>query len=256
MKRINLFILLVALLCSSSTIAQDSGNMLKSNNEGWKGLRFSYDRTKAKVDVDGAFDYKFNGASVGYVHAFKLAKKVPLFMELGGTINFAKYKETEEQVIDMSDYGYSDMLTEAEASITQLGLKIPLNIVYCVKINDNVSIKPYTGFYVRVNLMAKEKAKLETTISNDLMNDIFYNLGSEAWAEFYSSLNFEEEVNCFDEDEIGREYVWNRAQVGWQIGASLDYKRINIGIGYALDFNEITEKTKCGIFSANIGVNF
>lgn len=75
MKRINLFILLVALLCSSSTIAQDSGNMLKSNNEGWKGLRFSYDRTKAKVDVDGAFDYKFNGASVGYVHAFKLAKK-------------------------------------------------------------------------------------------------------------------------------------------------------------------------------------
>lgn len=88
------------------------------------------------------------------------------------------------------------------------------------------------------------------------MNDIFYNLGSEAWAEFYSSLNFEEEVNCFDEDEIGREYVWNRAQVGWQIGASLDYKRINIGIGYALDFNEITEKTKCGIFSANIGVNF
>ena len=186
----------------------------------------------------------------------ELAKKVPLFMELGGTINFAKYKETEEQVIDMSDYGYSDVLTEAEASITQLGLKIPLNIVYCVKINDNVSIKPYTGFYVRVNLMAKEKAKLETTISNDLMNDIFYNLGSEAWAEFYSSLNFEEEVNCFDEDEIGREYVWNRAQVGWQIGASLDYKRINIGIGYALDFNEITEKTKCGIFSANIGVNF
>lgn len=256
MRKNYLFILLMSLVCSSTVFAQNPTNMGINESEGWKGLRFSYDRTKARVDIDGAYDYKFNGASVGYVHAFRLTKKVPLFMELAGSINFAKYKDTEELSIDMSSYGYSDISSEVVGTITQLGLKIPLNIVYCYKVNDKVSIKPYTGFYVRVNIVAKEKAKVETTIPREFMYDIITSLGSAAWSEFYSSLNFDEEVNCFDADEVGKENVWNRAQVGWQIGASLDYKKFNIGIGYALDFNEITEKSKCGIFSATLGVNF
>ena len=37
---------------------------------------------------------------------------------------------------------------------------------------------------------------------------------------------------------------------------NFDINKFNVGIGYALDFNEIAEKTKCGIFSARLGFNF
>ena len=45
-------------------------------------------------------------------------------------------------------------------------------------------------------------------------------------------------------------------QFGWQIGATLDISKFNVGIGYALDFNEITEKTKTSKFMVKLGYNF
>ncbi len=51
--------------------------------------------------------------------------------------------------------------------------------------------------------------------------------------------------NNYKEYDVG-EYAWNRVQGGWQIGATLDVRKFNIGIGYALDFNEITKKRSGG----------
>ena len=36
-------------------------------------------------------------------------------------------------------------------------MTIPVNVVYGVKINDMLTIKPYTGIYLKVNLMGKDK---------------------------------------------------------------------------------------------------
>lgn len=71
-----------------------------------------------------------------------------------------------------------------------------------------------------------------------------------------SDYEWDEEYNNFDEDEVGEAGKWNRVQGGWQIGATLDISKFNVGIGYAIDFNEIAEKARRGIFSARIGFNF
>lgn len=205
-----------------ASFAQNSSDVAS-----WKGVRFSYDHTFVNPDWEDAEDMDMNGFSIGYEQAFKVAKKLPLFIQTGAGINFARHKDSE------SDEGYS---TEDKTSL--LGLTIPVNVVYGVRLNDMLTLKPYTGFYVRVNLMGKNKVTTE-------------------WDDGYGDSGKEEEdANLFDKDEMGEDGVWNRCQFGWQIGAMLDISRFNVGIGYALDFNEISEKVKTGKFAVNVGYNF
>ena len=54
----------------------------------------------------------------------------------------------------------------------------------------------------------------------------------------------------------GDDDKWKRVQFGWQIGATLDINKFNVGIGYGIDFNEIADDARFGIFSARLGYNF
>ena len=93
--------------------------------------------------------------------------------------------------------------------------------------------------------MSKSNDKLEVSIPSEFSQ--YVDASDYEWDEDY---------NNFDKDDVGEDGTWNRVQFGWQIGATLDINKFNVGIGYALDFNEIAEKTKCGIFSARLGFNF
>lgn len=242
MKKFKCLLTAMLLGCSTMSFAQfmnggGSSASSSSDVEAWKGLRFSYDRTFVNQDWEDADDMDMNGFSIGYEHAFKVAKKLPIFIQTGLDLNFARYKDDESEYDDY--YGES---WEYEDKITSLGLSIPVNFVYGVKINDMLAIKPYTGFYLRVNLMAKEKY-------------------TETWSDGTDSESEETETNLFDEDEVkeaygSKDWTWNRVQAGWQIGATLDISKFNVGIGYALDFNEITEKTKTSKFMVKLGYNF
>lgn len=213
MKTIKCMLTAVLLGCSALSFAQTSSDV-----EAWKGVRFSYDHMFVNYDGDNE-DGDMNGFSVGYEHAFKVAKKAPLFIQTGAGLYFGRHKESDE--------GY-------ELKTTALGLTIPVNVVYGVKINDMLTIKPYTGIYLKVNLMGKDK---ET--------------------EEYNGKKEEDKTNLFDKDEVGGEdYTWNRCQVGWQIGATLDINQFNVGIGYALDFNELAKETKTSKFAVTVGYNF
>ena len=68
---------------------------------------------------------------------------------------------------------------------------------------------------------------------------------------FFDGKELDEKSYFYDKDD-----EWNRCQVGWQIGATLDINQFNVGIGYALDFNEICEKTKTSKFAVTVGYNF
>lgn len=222
MKKIKYCLTLILLTCSAMSFAQFSnggGSSTPSDaNQAWKGLRFGYDLTSANGDnYDGDGGYTFHGFNMEYVHAFNIAK-IPLFIETGGGISFARYKENLEWGYD--EYSFSQ-------SVNMLSLHIPVNLVYKIRLNDKISIKPFTGFYLRANLMGKYK-----------LSD-----GEDS-----------EDYNVFDKDDM--ENTWNRVQFGWQIGTTLDINKFNIGIGYALDFNELAEGIKCGIFSAKVGINF
>lgn len=209
MKKFKCLLAALLLVCSTASFAQ-------SDVEAWKGIRFSYDHTFVNVDIDGYDAEDYNGFSIGYDHAFKIAKKQPIFFQTGLGINFARYSKGYE------GYDYSSNL---------LGLNIPLNFVYGVQINDKLALKPYTGFYLRINLMGKGKYTYDDPDIED------------------------EDYSYYDEDEMGDE-KWNRCQFGWQVGTTLDISNFNVGIAYGIDFNEIAEKTRCGAFSVRLGYNF
>ncbi len=103
-----------------------------------------------------------------------------------------------------------------------LSLSIPINLVYGIRVNDALTIKPFTGFYLRANLFGKDK-----------------------WSETYEDETVEGEYELFndskdenDEKAMG-DNAFKRVQFGWQIGATMDIRKFNIGIGYALDFNKL-----------------
>lgn len=249
MKKLKFLLAAMLLGCSTMSFAQfmngggGSSFSPSSDVDTWKGLRFSYDRTFVNQDWDDADDADMNGFSIGYVHSFKIAKKLPIFFETGLGFNFARHSEDySEDSGDPDDpYYYS---WEEKETTTAMGLTIPLNVVYGVKINNTLAIKPYTGFYLRINVSAKDKYEYSDTEGD----------------------SFDESVNMFDEKEISEileisekeaeKLTWNRCQFGWQIGATLDINKFNVGIGYALDFNEIAEKTKTSKFAVNLGYNF
>lgn len=228
MKRFKFLLTAMLLTCSSMSFAQftngggSSSTSSSSDVPTWKGLRFSYDRTFMSYDYEDAENTDMNGFSIGYVQSFKIAKSLPIFLETGAGINFARYSDSKS--FDDEEY---------KTSITTLGLTIPVNFVYGISINDKLSIKPYTGLYLKANLMSKGKDE--------------YTYDGETESDDYS---------FFDKDDVGKDGVWNRVQVGWQIGTTLDINKFNIGISYALDFNEIAEKTKTSKFSVNLGYNF
>lgn len=158
MKKFKCLLTAMLLGCSTMSFAQfmNGGGSSSSSSdvEAWKGLRFSYDRVFINQDFDDPDDLDMNGFSVDYEHAFKITKKLPLFIQTGIGINFSRHSDSESESDEY--YGYT-VGYESKNSITQLGLNIPINLVYGVKINEQLAIKPYTGFYLRINLMAKEK---------------------------------------------------------------------------------------------------
>lgn len=131
-----------AQFANSGSSASGSSIWTTVNTDGYNRVYVGYSGVKGKIDIDGADDMKFPGFSVGYLRGIGLTQKVPLYLEVGGEIDFNRYSESEEGV----DYKQ-----------TILGLKIPVSLVYRLNINENFSISPLFGFDFRLNLMGKGK---------------------------------------------------------------------------------------------------
>lgn len=131
-----------AQFANSGSSASGSSIWTTVNTDGYNRVYVGYSGVKGKIDIDGADDMKFPGFSVGYLRGIGLTQKVPLYLEVGGEIDFNRYSESEEGV----DY-----------KETLLGLKIPVSLVYRLNINENFSISPLFGFDFRLNLMGKGK---------------------------------------------------------------------------------------------------
>ena len=133
-----------AQFANSGSSASGSSIWTTVNTDGYNRVYVGYSGVKGKIDIDGADDMKFPGFSVGYLRGIGLTQKVPLYLEVGGEIDFNRYSESE----DGEDYKQ-----------TLLGLKIPVSLVYRLNINENFSISPLFGFDFRLNLMGKGKSE-------------------------------------------------------------------------------------------------
>ena len=94
-----------------------------------------------------------------------------------------------------------------------------------------MAIKPYTGFYVRCKSNGKRKGRIHYLIFHQSLKTTL----TEAITNTTKAITCSTKTNV-NELYGSDDWKWNRVQFGWQIGATLDISKFNVGIGYALDF--------------------
>lgn len=226
---------------------------VKVNNDkkGYNRISFGYSSQKLICETTGnpwMFDFdnkknmKMKGAEASYLRGISVSKKIPLFVEIGGQMQFNIYKETES-------YTYEGQRYEDVCKFTNLSLSIPINITYKHTFANGFYIAPYFGANVRANLTGK--IDYDGSDSSDYYN-IFKADDDDEHAYFYSDEN-----PC------------KRFQYGCQFGVNFGYKALNIGIGYHVesplykdsfedeDFDRIIDtKYKMRNISIALGINF
>lgn len=224
MKTSRIFFLLACLLCGqpllhAQFVEKTKSTLTDSDRSTWRGLRLAYDRSILKSTSDDS-DLKqgFNGLTVSYVQAWNISKRLPLFVEAGGGLSFSRHS-----------FDSSEGNITLKTSHNLLGLYIPANVVYKISINDKLALKPYTGIYLRLGLLGKEK--YEAGVEGNTASDSY---------------------SVYGEDGCD----WKRFQAGWQIGITADYGQYNFGIGYGIDFNKMAPEARFNTFSLRAGLNF
>ena len=228
MKRMK-FLLVACLLGIAATASAQFVNSGSSSSAGsttgdvWEGLRVSYMPMTMVYDVTGAEDTDLTGFSLGYVKSFGVSSTAPLFVETGLNLSYATYSEEKEE----GKY-YS-----AEVKLNMMSLTAPVNLVYKYALSEEVSILPYAGVYLRGNLFGKYKT--ETSYDGETEST---------------------KLDLFDEKDMGKDGVYKRLQLGWQIGVGLHYNNIALRLSYGKDFSEIAKKTKVATTTMSVGLNF
>ena len=146
-----LVLVLVGLTTSASAqFANSASSFGKSiwttvNTDGYNRIYVSY--LPSKLDMYGVLDFKMNGSfQVGYLRGIGLTQKVPLYLEVGGVLQYRNGK------FDFTESGY--VISE---EINMLSVNIPLSLVYRLNISDDFAISPNFGLDFRVNVTGKDK---------------------------------------------------------------------------------------------------
>ena len=128
-------------------------------------------------------------------------------------------------------YATGDLFSEygVDLSLNMSSLVVPFNVGYKVAFGDNMSFFPYVGVSLKGHLAGEMELSYD---GNSMTADIF------------------------DEDDMGKDAAYNRFQIGWQIGATLNINKFNFGVSYGTDFMELAKKVDSKTFKASVGFNF
>ena len=153
---------------SSSSASAGSSIWTTVNTDGYNRIYVSYLPSKLKVsDSDG--NIKMKGSfEAGYLRGIGLTSNVPLYLEVGGALQYRSYSE--------EDYGY-------ETKFNMLSLNIPVALTYRINVTDDFAVSPNFGFDFRVNVMGKEKVTEDgdELYDTDLFSDADWNRFQAGW---------------------------------------------------------------------------
>ena len=209
---------------------------------------------------------RLNGLTVGYNHAFGITPSVPLFVEFGVGLTYAwasfwEYTEVYEDE-EYYDYEY-DMYVGCgdEYSVTQknisqhLMVNVPINLMYKFQLpNSSITLEPYVGLNLRGHVLGRGKTKYTYESCCSDMEDAL-----------------EDEIEEIDEDDLTRDYfdkkdmggkknVATRFNIGWQIGANVDFGSAFVGLSYGSDFNNYMksgkDEWKYNALNVTVGLRF
>lgn len=243
---------LIAVVGGGVAKAQFAGEYNLGNRDddckGYDRISLSYNNDSYGFNKDAKWYFEaeeaktasMNGFGLNYVHGFSLSQSLPMFLEMGGNVNFNfgnMFSEEEE---------YRDVKYKFATKAQFIDLQVPVNYVYKINVGDDFSIAPYIGLNFKLNLVGKVKPVTEVWTDDD------YEMEEDDWLSLYSK---------DDMDEIG---TWNRFQMGWHIGAGFEYSKIYLGIQYGTDFipafstseDGYKPKVNTGSLKINIGYTF
>ncbi|MDO4497739.1 MAG: outer membrane beta-barrel protein [Bacteroidales bacterium] len=144
-----------------------------------------------------------NGFSLGVIQGINVVEHLPVFVEIGATLNWMHSAADYYNLIDPKDRG--------DRKYTNMNIAIPVNGVYKFAINDIVSINAHAGLNLKVNFFANEKVNGE-------------------------------KINYLKKDDMGgRDNRGNVFQLGGQVGLGVNIKQIYIGYQYQTDFMKLVK---------------
>ena len=247
MKAIKILAVAALLAVSTGASAQfTSSSSSKSsstsvNTDGWSSVFFQWNPSTLKYDSKYADDQNFTGLSLGYSKGISIMETAPLYLEIGGVLQYSFYTIEPDDDDDYYYYYYSRATRagsyyddyyyygdgDDKTKWNMLSIKVPVNLTYDFQVSDAVTIAPYGGLTARFNLFGNIK-------NGDSKSQ-----------------------SIFDEKKVGKDYVAKRFQIGWQIGANVKFNdKWFLGASYGTDFSEIAKKTKISTASITAGLLF
>lgn len=208
MNAIKALMLAGAVCVAGSAMAQD-----------YNRVAISYDNTRYSAGGDdkyiemGVKDQKSvatNGFGLNYIHGFSLSSSLPMFLEVGGNVNFNFYGKSERPEGAENDHKYQ---------FQNINLQIPVNYTWRFNVVEDFTIAPYAGINFKFNFMQRKRSYYD---SKDTSDD------DKKWTNLMS-----------DKEDGGvgsKDLTWNMFQMGWQVGVNFQYTNWVLGVQYGTDF--------------------
>lgn len=211
----------ISMFASAQIVSSNSTRITKEKtpSANYSRLYLGYANMMPAGDTDSD-DEALQGLKFGYLKGISLTNKVPLFLQVGGEIQYGTYSDSE------TVYGY-----DCTTRLNELGIAIPVSLTYKYTFTNGFYLEPYAGIRFRVNLLANM---------------------SESFDGDKETLSF------FDKDKMG-DTAFKRFQFGGQIGLNFGYKALNVNVGFDM-YSPISKankyKYKYNTVTVGLGVNF
>lgn len=249
-----------ALICGLTASAQFSTGGSSSSHassqaeiKDYNQIGVSYVNESFKFDFpegDDRDNLTGNGFGISYTHGFSVTKKLPIYVETGLRFNFNFASEDNSD----KDYGY-----EAKTKYQHAALSIPINIAYKFNVTDNFAIKPYLGLNFKFNVIMRQKYESSYNQDNDhdWDDDDYWDWDDYSRASSSSEPKAKWKDMFSKKDMDSKDYVWNRFQMGWHVGADFQFSKFYLGVSYGTDFIKAWDwkkyKVNTGTLCVSIG---
>lgn len=183
--------------------------------------------------VPASEKYFLKGLSLGWMGDLHIAKDMPLYLELGGSLAWETGSTDGEPEVNRGHLG-DGFVTNSHYKVNAVSFTIPISASYQFRNIagvDGLTLAPVAGLYARFNLLAKRKqTKTETEYGQSVDGrDVI--TGTTVTVENKSLMEYVVDGGWME----GRSHTGKLVQVGAQLGVNAFYKHYSFGFAYMCD---------------------
>lgn len=180
--------------------------------------------------------YFLSGVSMGWMGDFRVAKRFPLYIELGASFTYHTGRSKDDTFYSYHSNQGGGEETTRHYRIQAFSLTIPISLSYQFRDVAHVkglTVAPLAGVYGRFNLVANRWETATTTTFINGNNGAGIATTTEV-SRVHKSL-LEDNINGHDGWMEGRPHEGKLFQVGAQVGVNAFYKHYTFGLSYMCD---------------------